>query len=72
MLHASNSGMLQSSTSAFKIGTVPNMKPSSGPLALVEKIRDPMPFVLQLDIKGLITDIVPVPTFSLRDHQLIQ
>jgi len=47
MLHASNSGMLQPSTSAFKIGSAPNTKPLSGPLALAEKIREPMAFVLQ-------------------------
>jgi hypothetical protein len=47
MLYGSNSGMLQPSTSAFKIGTTSNAKPLSGPLALAEKIREPMAFVLQ-------------------------
>jgi hypothetical protein len=47
MLHASNSGILQPSTPAFKIGTAPNGKQSSGPLALAEKIREPIAFVLQ-------------------------
>jgi hypothetical protein len=47
MLQTSTSGMLQSSTSAFKIGSAPNTKPSSGALALAEKIREPMTFVLQ-------------------------
>ena len=47
MLHTSNSGLLQPSTSAFKVGTAPNTKPLSGALALAEKIREPMAFVLQ-------------------------
>lgn len=53
MFHASaNSSMLQSSTSAFKVGATPTPhanKPSSaaGPLALIEKIREPLAFVLQ-------------------------
>lgn len=49
MLHASTLGMLQPSTSAFKLGSsfvVPS-KPSSGPLALVEKIREPRALALQ-------------------------
>lgn len=45
MLHPSSSGMLYPSTSAFKIGGS-NVKPT-GPLALVEKIREPLAFALQ-------------------------
>jgi hypothetical protein len=51
MLHASNSSILHPSTSAsaFKLGTSlgPNAKASSGPLALAEKIREPVALVLQ-------------------------
>ena len=49
MMHASSLGMLQPSISAFKLGsnfTAPP-KPSSGPIALVEKIREPRPLALQ-------------------------
>lgn len=49
MMHASSLGMLQPSTSAFKLGsnfTAPP-KPSSGPIALVEKIREPRALALQ-------------------------
>jgi hypothetical protein len=54
IFHATTtSGMLHPSTSAFKVGSssAPHVtKPSSssaGPLALIEKIREPLAFVLQ-------------------------